>query len=227
MIGIKFDTDELQKKLDDMAGQITGAQMGRSIALGINLTLRQARTQSDRQIRKVFNIRQSFILRYIQIKNAKNTNLVGDVIFPTKPIPMGEFMGTKGGKQSRGKGKARPIQVEIIRGQPKIVNGAFFLRSKFSPSGSRLSIMHRSNVTGGSSYSGHFQFRHKRIQTGKDLTIGSMFAPSPFGTIFNKEVEREIITYTNVKLMDNVFTMLDKMAAGYIKNSNNTGRFRP
>ena len=29
------------------------------------------------------------------------------------------------------------------------------------------------------------------------------------------------------KLMDNVFTMLDKMAAGYIKNSNNTGRFRP
>lgn len=228
MININFDTAKLQEKLNSLAGQLSGKEMGRSIALGINETLRNARATASTEIRKVFNLRREFVsTRLLKIKQAKNGHYVGEVLFPTKPIPMGEFLGTKGGVKKKGQ-PATQITVEIIKGQPKILNGAFFLQSKYSPGNSNLSIAHRSFSTGGSSYSaGSFKFRHKRTaKGGNDLSIGVMMSPSPMGTVINDIVKKNLRVVVEEKLLKNVFKILDKNVAGLIRQSNRGGRFR-
>ena len=221
MININYKTEELQEKLNGLVGILNPRQMGRDIALGINLTLRQARTQSDREIRKVYNVRQQFVLRYIKVSNAKNGNWIGTVSFPTTAISMSQWMNTRqvpGG-----------VAVEILRGKSEIIKGAFLFVSKFSSNlqSTPFTVMHRSNSSGGKSYAGNFQFRHQRISPrGSDLPIGAMFSPSPFSSVFNPIVERNIKIYTEGKLMENIFTLLDKDVKGYIREANNRGGYK-
>lgn len=233
MLQVNINTDELQAKLNNMAKQLTGPQMGRAIALAINKTVGTrsggARTQADREIRKVFNLRQKYVLRQLKVKSASIRDFVGEVKFPTTPIPMSEFMGTRGGTKSGRRRRATPIRVSIIKGQTKTVQGAFFLKTKYG-TGGRM-IMHRSEDLGGKSYSDNrFKFRHKRINHGKgtkDLTIGAIFSPSPFGAEMNDRVKQTMQKYLEDNLMKNIFGMLDAMAAGHIKESNRRGgRYR-
>ena len=220
MIQFDINTQELQDKLNDLSTTLSGKEMGRSIALGINLTLKQARTQSDREIRSVYNMRQKFVLNYLKISNASNGNFVGKVFFPTRPIPIAEYLKVR--QTSEG------VSVEIIKGKNEVIKGAFLMVSKFnnSASSSPFSVMARSNISGGSSYSGNFQFRHKRVQkSGMDLPIGATFSVSPFSGLFKDIVEKKVGEYVSENLMKNVFTLLDKNAAGLIRQSNNRGRY--
>lgn len=186
------------------------------MSIGINVTLRQARTGSDREIRGVYNIRQSFVLRYIQMAKATRNKLVGTLAFPTKPVPLSEYLRTK--KSSRG------VTVQIFKGKNELIKGAFLLNSRYSSTG-RMSVMHRSHASGSNSYGSNFQFRHKRItKSGNDLTIGAMFSVSPFTSVFNRVVSKNITTKTAEKLQFNVHDTMDKMVRGVIKDANNRGR---
>lgn len=204
--------------------------MERALYLAINKTLRQARTASDREIRKVYNIRQSFILRYIRLINAAYSRLYGDLKLPTHPVPMGEFLTVKKNKK---KGGGIFIQIKKSGGK-KEIKGGFLFRSKYntgeynSTPKTNLSVMHRSNAENAKSYSGNkFQFRHKRVNPqGKDLPIGAIFSVSPFSSVFNATVKKQLLKTVEENLMSNSFELLDKMAAGYIKDANNRGRYR-
>lgn len=219
MLGIVFDTDELNEKLQSFSDRLSQKEIKRAMYLAINKTAKQVRTQSDRNIRRVYNIRQSFILRYIKIANANYGKMYADILLPTKPVPIGEFMQTRNSKKQGG------VVVQIKKGENEVVRGAFMLNSKFTTS-TRLSVMHRSFVNNGTSYAGNFQFRHKRISSGKDLPIGAMFSVSPFSSVFNPIVKQQIKNVGENNLQDNTFAMLQKMADGVIKQSNNKGRYR-
>lgn len=235
VLGVTIDAGELEKKLQGLAGVLTGAQMHRAIALGINKTLGTktggAKTQADREIRKVFNLKQKYVLKKIKTNGANVHRLVGEVKFPTTPIPMSEYVGTKGGKKDRrkkGAQRAPKITVEIRKGHPITFQGAFFLNSTKAPGGGMsLMIMHRSYATANKSYNGSFQFRHQRVQKGgNDLHIGAVFSPSPFGAEMNADVKKVMQKYCEENLEKNVYKMLDDMAAGYIRDSKNKGRYR-
>lgn len=225
-LGVGIDTVELQNKLSSLTGHITGKQMARALALGINKTIGTksggAKTQAVREITKVFNLPYGKVRGKLRTKSASIRDLIGDVKFPSKPVPLGEYKGTIGGKRRGGRAKrASPVKVEVMRGHKEEIKGGFLIDSKYGGK----AVMHRSHAVGGggsSSYNNNsFKFRHSRIVPyGNDLPIGAMFGPSPFGAEMNGTVRTVMIRYLKNNLQKNIHTMLDAMVAGFIKDAN-------
>ncbi len=218
MAGIKVDIDkgDFEEKLQSLSSRLSKKEMARAVYLGINKTATEVRTVTAREIRQIYNIRYSFLTgKYIKIEKANFGKMQATIALSQRPIPMGEFLKSKANK--------RGVSIEIKKG--KLIRGAFLFRSKFGET-KYPAIMHRSYVTGKSSYSNSFQFRHKRISSGKDLPIGAIFSVSPFSTVFNRMVNENIGRIGGEKLQYNVFKTLDAMADGLIQNARNRGARR-
>lgn len=210
-IHVGIDTKDLSRKLDSMRSSLSGPQMKRAISIGINTTAMQVRTVSAREIREVYNIRYGYLSgKFIKIQRASAGKLFAGIDMSTRPISMSEFLKSKGNKQG--------VSIQIKKGKTEQIKGAFLFKSKFSDTG-RLSIMHRSFVAGNSSYRDSFMFRHKRISAGKDLPIGNLFSVSPFSSVFNRVVQANILDIGSRKLQENIYSTLDKMALGLIRDA--------
>lgn len=215
-VQIQIDGAGAARQLKQAFSQMSDKDFNRALSLGLNVSAQKVRTITARDIKDTYNIRYSYLTkRTMPIGKARANKLESTISLLAKPVPMSEFLKNSPNKSG--------VRVSVLKGQSKLIKGAFIFRSKYNPSG-RLSIMHRSNVTGDSSYTnGSFQFRHKRLQPGSDLTIGAIFSVSPLHSIFNKILQENITNAGRLILERETARIMSDMASGLIRDAKRHG----
>lgn len=163
------DLQELRRKL-------TPDQIRRATARAINHTTAKAQTPAKRTILTRYNLHRSQVQdKRLKQKRATPSNLNGGVNASTRPIPLISFAGTHAIK-------TKGVAVTIIKGQKRIIKGAFITTTKAG----RRAVFARGQHTKG----GTFEWRHKRIvKRGPDMPIEELSTVSIFATGMSAPVQ--------------------------------------
>jgi len=164
-IRIHHNISAMTKGLNDLQRR----EIPRATARALNRVADQAKTQASREIRKRYNVAARAVGAAIALKRASPSALQARLSATGKAIKLYAF-------GARGK-PGRPVTVEVIKGQRKVVPGAFIITTKSG---------HKGVFARGKYGASGFQFRKRRTRKGSkhDLPITelvSISVPRAFG----------------------------------------------
>lgn len=168
----------------------------------MNHSLAKGRTQAKREITSIYNIPSSLAMESMRVKNANSTTLTGSIDASSRYTPLRHFKpkatsgnvttrttrtGALYSRKTKRRSKNQGVQVEIIKGQRKIISSAFFMPGSFN-----ATVVARGQY----SQQRRFEFRTKRVtKTGNDLPIDSLRTVSVFKSAINTTVQKRLADY--------------------------------
>jgi hypothetical protein len=212
-MNIHIDISELRK----LCSSLSDLRFNKALSAGINRSASRIRTIAARNIRAVYNINDRSLKSggNMPIRKAQPNALHASISLPKHPIPLQDFKKTRATNHG--------VSIEVIKGQRTIIQGAFLFNSKYNTS-PKQSIMHRSYVSGQSSYANTFAFRNQRLTKGKDLPIGAMFSVSPLATVFEPHVSTAILRHGEQIMMQEIERTLIAEINKVLKSTKRRGR---
>jgi hypothetical protein len=205
---VKIDDSDLRDLLSKAQGQATG----KAIARGMNQALSSGRAESNRQIRKRYNIPLFRLRSQGSTKSipAKANNLRAELNAEARrSVKLASFKGLKGDGLtvrktrnngttiSKGRNKvagiSRPkprqkVSIELIKGKRTTLDHAFIAKV-----GNHVGIFQRKKQGKAYAPSGAFNRRTKRInKTGTDSPIGSLYSFTLFKAMANKHSKKPV-----------------------------------
>lgn len=188
------------KEFESLAKNLSEKQINKAASDAINKALLLGRTESRRQIKKVYNVPNRY-QSFIDIHRAKPSSLSGHIFARTLPLPMDAFNPvfniTNGGavtgrlrvtrrgqlKQtsSRAKKATSGVTIEVRKGRKTIVSYAFLIP------GAKPRVFARGDYEQNGRYA--FIRRHKREDNsaGNDR-VTNMLSVTIYGALINKSV---------------------------------------
>lgn len=191
--------------LTELTKQLTGAQLNKAIARGLNATLKKGRTEARTTVKNEFNIPQKFV-NAVDINKAFPGRLYGSIYAPTKPLPLAAFnptfqtptksiRNTKKGEQrikSRTRRNNNPnagVTLSIKKGEKTTIPYAFMIP------GAKPHVFARGNYQKGATM---FKQRNKREKkTGTDTHVNPLMGVTIHQAIIKKEAIAQITKRVN------------------------------
>lgn len=183
-MSIHVDTRQARETIGRMAAGLSAQQIDRATARAINHTSAKARTPIKGEIRRRYNIQAKALAgKGTSLTKAFPRKLQGSVDASTRPIPLILFNGTR--QTDKG------VTVTVLRGQRKLIRGAFITTTKAGKRG----VFAR-----GEHHEGGFKFRHKRIvKKGPDMPIEQLNSVSIHTGGISKPVQQTISTLVSTQ----------------------------
>lgn len=177
-MSIHVDTRQARETIGRMAAGLSAQQIDRATARAINHTSAKARTPIKSEIRQRYNIQAKALAgKGTSLTKAFLRKLQGSVDASTRPIPLILFNGTK--QTDKG------VQATVVRGQRKLIKGAFITTTKAGKRGVFARGQHQDG--------GGFKFRHKRIvKKGPDMPIEQLNSVSIYTGGISNPVQRTV-----------------------------------
>lgn len=213
-VNVKSNIDEFSA----LTARLSKKQIAKATSDAINKTLLLGRTESRKQVRRVYNIPNRY-LNYIDVKRAKPSNLAGNIFARTIPLPMdafnpvfnqvsngaivGRLRVTRRGqlKQSRARGAAEGsgVTIEVRKGRKTIVPYAFLLP------GSKPRVFARGDYESGGRYA-FIRRHHREANSNNNDRVTNMLSVTIYGALINNDVlpsvERRVADNYN-RLLEN------------------------
>ena len=110
----------------------------KSARMALNEGISKARTETDKQIRSIWKVKQKDIKPALNVsKKASNSNLESILKVSSKPTSLKKFNPKQfyGRKQKRGGYKGGGVKITILKGKRTLIEGAFIMRegSRYNP----------------------------------------------------------------------------------------------
>jgi hypothetical protein len=184
-------------------GKITSAIKDKATIRAINHAAKKVRTETDRRITKVYNIKKKDIKSHMKVDFAHKGQavLAATLTMSGTPIPLINFAAKAKnpwnvpGRPHKKKGGGVTVKIKKTGGK-KLIPSAFITTTKSG----RESVFIRTNVPGAPQVKGGSQPYDPPIVTLRSVSLPSMFASKAISDAlqlvalrqFNKEYERQV-----------------------------------
>lgn len=175
---IRIDARPAVKSLKELMAKLSPQQIARAQTSAINRTIAMVKTGAGREIRSVYAIKASGMMKRLPIKLATASKPSASMSAEKRPLPLKEFAP----RQTK-----KGVSITILKGQRKLVKSAFIQNV-----GGSQGIYARGRYQKGNKYD-DFNFRKKRESpTGPDLVINQLRSLSLVAAVMHDSVEARI-----------------------------------
>lgn len=197
-MAVHVDTRQAQATMREMARRLSSEQIKRATARAINHTTAKGKTSASQAILQRYGMKSAGIKKRLPIGKAYPRKLEGKVDASTRPTPLISFAGVRQ--------NANGVSVAVVKGQRKVIRGAFIQTTKKG----RRGVFARGKHNGT-----QFEFRHKRIaKSGPDMPIEELSALSMFGAGDSTPVQSVISTMVSTTYTQRLMHEMQQIANG-------------